>query len=278
MEKIRIKNVTEENIDDLCQICIPSEKREDPAFIKGMEEKRKWAMEMLQMWSSFAKLAYRESTPVGLIQYKPVPPERIIYIYCIYVPEKENWRKEVATKLLSSLIEDMKKPRVWFDNKFPLALVTQTFAGEKPGQYSARLFFTKKGFKQVGDDPDFLYYPLKKGFIYQPVKGRRDPVYITETQKTEGYIPQEEDKGKVLLIYGPSFCPFSYSFLKKAEQEIKEVAQGIPMRWISKSEEPEEVKKRGNVEGCFVNAKPIKSFVFDKENFQKEVSEALMFP
>ena len=264
MEKFRIEDITKENIKDLCLICIPPEKIDHPAFITGMEEKRKWAMEMLRKWGTFAKLSYRESTVVGLIQYKPVPRERVIYIYCIFVPEKDQWQKGIATQLLSNLIADMKKPKLWFDNKPALALVTRTFAGEKPGQFSARLFFKRMGFKQVGEDPDFLYYPLEEGFIYQPVK-----------EKRAEYIPQEEDKDKVLLVHGPSYCPFSYFFLKMTEQTIKEIAPGISTRWIDSSQEPEEVRKRGNIEGCVVNTKPIKSFVLDKKDFQKEVTEAL---
>jgi len=264
MEKFRIEDITKENIKDLCLICIPPEKIDHPVFITGMEEKRKWAMEMLRRRGTFAKLAYEGPTAVGLIQYKPVPSEKVVYIYCIFVPEDNYLQKGIATKLFSSLKADMKKPKIWFDNKPALALVTRTFAGEKPGQFSARLFFKKMGFKQVGEDPDFLYYPLEEGFIYQPVK-----------EKEAEYIPQEEDKGKVLIIYGPSFCPFSYFFLKKTEQTIKEIAPGISIQWIDSSKEPDEVRKRGNIEGCVVNTKPIKSFVLDKEDFQKEVTEAL---
>lgn len=264
MDKFRIRDITKENIEDLCQICIPPEKIDLPLFMTGIKEKRKWARKMLQTWGSFAKLAYRRSAIIGLIQYKPVPPERVIYIYCIYVPEKDQCRKGIATQLLSNLITDMKKPKSWFGNKPALALVTRTFPGEKPDRFSARLFFSRMGFKQVGEDPDFLFYPLEEGFIYQPVK-----------EKEVEYIPQEEDKGKVLLIHGPSHCPFSYFFLKKAEQIIKEIAPGISIRWIDKSKEPEEVRKRGNIEGCFVNAKAIKSYVSDKEDFKKEVTEAL---
>ena len=147
MEKFRIEDITKENIKDLCQICIPSEKKDHPEFITGMEEKRKWAMEMLRRWGTFAKLSYRESTAVGLIQYKPVPQERVIYIYCIFVPEKDQWQKGIATQLLSSLIADMKRPKLWFDNKPALGLVTRTFPSAKSGQFSARLFFTRMGFK-----------------------------------------------------------------------------------------------------------------------------------
>jgi len=79
MEKLRIEDITKENIKDLCLICIPPEKIDHPVFITGMEEKRKWAMEMLRRWGTFARLAYEGSTAVGLIQYKPVPQERVIY-------------------------------------------------------------------------------------------------------------------------------------------------------------------------------------------------------
>ena len=131
----------------MCQICIPSEKKDYPIFITVMGEKRKWAKKMLQEWGTFTKLAHRGTIALGLIQYKPVPQERVIYIYCIFVPEKDQWQKGIATQLLSSLIADMKKPKLWFDDKLALGLVTITFPGAKSGQFSARLFFTREGFK-----------------------------------------------------------------------------------------------------------------------------------
>jgi len=54
-----------------------------------------------------------------------------------------------------------------------------------------------------------------------------------------------------------------------------EIAPGISIRWIDSRKEPEEIRKRGNIKGCIVNTKLIKSFVLDKEYFQKEVTEAL---
>jgi len=238
--------------------------RGDPFFIRGMEEKRKWALDMLKRWGPFAKLAYVGSSAVGLIQYKPHTSEKVVYIYCIYVPEKQYWRMGIAKKLLSSLVEAMMKPQRWFNNESALALTVKTFPGEQPGQYPARLFFTKMGFKQVGDDPDFLYLPLKEGFIYKPV-----------AEKQVEYIPQDEDRGRVLIIYGPSSCPFSYIFLKRAEQAMEALAPGVPIRWMNWAEEPEEAERRGNVEGFIVNARYIRSFVLNKEAFQKEVMDAL---
>jgi len=110
------------------------------------------------------------------------------------------------------------------------------------------------------DEPFLLYYPLKEGFVYIP--------------KSKEYIPQEEDEGKILIFYDPS-CPFCIYFLEKKKELVKEVAPEVPTRIINQFEEPEEVEKRGKISFCIVNGKPIKSFFMDKENFQKEVKEAL---
>jgi N-acetylglutamate synthase-like GNAT family acetyltransferase len=229
-------------------------------------------MEMLRKWGSFAKLAYLGDSPIGQIQFKPVPEERICSITCVYVPREKNWRKGAGRALLTSLIEEMKQPQGWLDHQPAQALVVRTFPGEKAGQLPARRFFRKMGFQQMGENPDFLCYPLKKEVERQNAEYGKQ--YVGGREKTE-YIPQEADKGKAVLIYGPSFCPFSYPFLKKAEEFIREVAPDIETRWLSKTENVEEMKKRGGFEGIVVNAKPIESFVLDKTGFQKEVKDAL---
>jgi len=136
-----VREVTNENVDELCRICVPPEKRTDPIFMTSMELKREWALGMLERWGTYAKLAYRGFTPVGVIQYYPVPEQGVVRIHCIYVPEEENWRKGIGTRLLSSLIEDVRGPKDWFGGEPPVALVIKTFPGEAPGQYPARLFF-----------------------------------------------------------------------------------------------------------------------------------------
>jgi len=43
-------------------------------------------------------------------------------------------------------------------------------------------------------------------------------------KKKVEYIPQEDDKGKVLIICGPNGCPAIYPyFLKRMENYIREV-------------------------------------------------------
>lgn len=264
MDEIRIVNVEEGHIEDLCRLCVPPEKRDEPEFVRGMEEKGKWAATMLHEWGSFAKLAYRGPTPIGLIQYGPISQERVVSIFCIYVPDREDWRRGAASKLLASLVEEMREAKDWFGGHPASALVTRTFPGEKPDQYPARSFFLRKGFQQVGDESDLLEFPLMEGSTYQAV-----------AEEEDRYIPQEEDEGVAVIVHGPTFCPYSYIFFKRAERLIKEVAPGVKIRWIDSSVEPEEAEKRGLKEGCVVNAEHIKAFVFQEEDFKAEVSLAL---
>ena len=266
MDRIDIKDVTEEGIEDLCCLCVPPEKRDDLDFIKGVEDKKKWAAQMLRKWGSIAKLAYHNRGPVGMIQYKPVLDERTVHIDCIWVPPGQCLRKGIATRLLSSLMEDVKKPRSWFDREPPFGLVTKTFPGGGPEQYSARDFFTGKGFKQIGEDPDHLYHPLKAGSVYRPAE-----------KEEARYVPQDEDKGKALIVSGPNWCSFTYPyFLKRMGKYIREINPEVSIRWIDSSEEPGELGKRNvGVGDCIINARLIEAFVLDKETFQEEVKAAL---
>ena len=266
MTEITIRNVTEQNLDDLCWACVFPCQRDDPDWVRGAADKKKWAAEVFPKWGSFAKVAYDNDDPAGMIQYRPSPLEQIVRIDCIYVPVKRHWGKGIGNRLLGSLMDDVQKPMGWFDNKRPLALVTTTFWGGAPEQYTAREFFTRNGFRQIGKKADHLYYPLQPGFVYNPIP-----------KKEVRYVPQDEDKGRVVIISGPDHCPATYPyFLKRMEQYIREIAPGVPVRWIDSSEEPGEVKKRAvSVGDCIVNARLIKSCVLDRDSFQEEVQTAL---
>jgi GNAT superfamily N-acetyltransferase len=266
MDEINVRGVTKENVEDLCWACVSPEKRDDPDWIRGVADKKKWAIETLQKWGPFAKVAYHNGSPAGMIQYRPLAGERVVRIYCIYVQVAGHWRKGIATRLLGSLLEDVEKPMKWFDSSRPLALATKTFLGGASEQYTAREFFTRKGFRQIGKEPDHLYYPLKAGFVYRPVE-----------KKEVGYIPRDEDKGKVVLVSGPDWCPATYPyFLKRTEKCIRETYPGVAIRWIDSSEDPGEVRKRNVAVGdCIVNARLMPSYVLDKDGFEKEVRAAL---
>jgi GNAT superfamily N-acetyltransferase len=209
MEFCKIKEVEPEEADSLIYLCIPPERRDMPSFVKGAEVKRRWAEKCFEMFGGIAKMAYVDSKHVGLIQYQPKPEERLLEITCIFVPDTQNQRRGVGKALLNALIKDMEKPKPYFDNKPPLALVTWAFG--IPGYYPQNMFYLKMGFKKaVESDPNLLYYPLKEGYAYQPKTGR--------------FIPQAEDKDKALIFYDPS-CPFCMYFAEQIKASIGEVPQ-----------------------------------------------------
>ena len=258
-EKLTIKDVNSENVDHLINLCIPLDKKDDSLFIKGIDVKKKWATKAMERYGDIAKVAYLDSKPVGLIQYQVNPEERLVEICCIFVPEKENFRKGIGESLLMALMEEMKKPQLAFNDHVPLAFVTWAF--QVPGRYPQHEFYQKMGFKKVKEDnPFLLYYAIKKGHVYHP---------------KEKFVPQKEDRGKAIIFYDPS-CPFCIYFSEKMKESIREVTSDILIRMINKFEDSEEVKKRGQVPTCAVNGKPIETFFMDKENFQKEVKRALV--
>ena len=251
-----------EELDHLINLCIPPGRKDDPLFVEGMKEKRRWATRLIERYGSIAKLAYLDSKPVGLIQYQPIPEERLVEITCIFVPEEENLRKGIGRALLKALMGEMNEAKPFFDNKPPLAFVTWAF--QVPGRYPQHEFYRRMGFKRVREeDPFFLYYPLEEGYVHRPKRGE--------------FIPQEEDRGKALIFYDPS-CPFCIYFSEVIKREIREVAPEIPVRTINMFEESDEVKKRGQVPFCAVNGRPIQASFMDRENFQREVREALTPP
>ncbi len=258
MEKLKIREVDSTNAEILVRLCIPADRCSDPLFKKGMKAKKEWIARTVERDRSRAKLAFLGSEPVGLIQYKSRPEERLVEIECIFVPKKEHLGKGIGKSLLNALMEDVKSERM-MSGGTPLALITSAF--EVPGWFPQHEFYMKMGFKKVKEnDPLLLYYPLEEDYVHVP--------------KEERFFPQEEDRGKALVFYSPS-CPWAIYFSEKIKESINEVVPGIPIRLIDMFWEQEEVRKRGKTPTCAVNGTPIGSFFMDKESFQKEVKRAV---
>lgn len=255
----QIKDVIKENLDSFIKLCIPSDKIKDRLFIKGIKKKKIWAEKILKKYGNFAKVAYKDDKPVGFIQYILKEEEKIVEIRCIFIPEKENLRKGIGKKLLFSLIDDVITKNSISSGMLFNALINYPI--DIPNWFKESEFFKKYGFKEILlDGLSCLYYPLKENYIYKP--------------KEEAYIPLDEDKGKALIFYDPA-CPFSIYFSESIEKIIKNINASIKIRHINLFEESIEISKRGKFYNVIVNKIPIKSFFLDKENFEKEVKEAL---
>ncbi|MFN3346965.1 MAG: GNAT family N-acetyltransferase [Candidatus Bipolaricaulaceae bacterium] len=268
MKEITVEEVCEETVQDLAWLCVPKGREEDPAFQKGVATKIAWAEEKLHRGEPFAKIAYLGEEPAGLLQYQIHPEPNLVQILCVFVPERRHWGQGVGTSLLSSLVEEMRRPQPWNRGRLPQALVVHTFPGEIEGQLSAQAFFRRRGFQQIGEDPDLLALPL----ISAP---RFPPSFRVETfSPPPPYRPQPEDAGSVVILYGPSFCPWTFVFYAKAERLLREALPGVSIRWADGLAHPQELEKRGGFTGVVVNARAIAHSVFEEEAFIAEVKEA----
>lgn len=236
-EGIRIEEVCEETVKDLALLCVPRERQEEPVFLKDVEAKIAWAKEKLESRLPWAKIAYVGKEAAGLPKHHVHPRENLVQIICIFVPERKYWGHGIGTKLLLTLTEEMRKPQVWSGGYLPEALVVHTFPGETEGQLSAREFFWRRGFQQITEDPDLLGFPLASDYRHQPS-------FRFETfSPPPPYLPQPEDFGQVLVIHGPSFCPWSFSWYLKAAHLVGEALPEASIRWIDGVNNPEELRK-----------------------------------
>ncbi len=256
---IEIKDVQEENIFDLINLCIPKDKKDDSLFIEGFNKKFRWCKDILNKYNFFAKIAYVNRKPKGLIQYLIKPEENIVEIKCIFVSEEEFLRKGIGKSLLFSLMNDFEKPNKFFNNEKPGGFIN--FPIDIPGRYTQSEFFKRYGFiEKIQNEFRYLFYPIKENFTY--------------SLKESEYRPQICDKGKAIVFYDPS-CPFCIYFSNKIIQILKDINSKIEIRLINQFEEKIEVEKRGKIYNCIVNQIPIKTFFLDIENFKKEVLDAL---
>lgn len=259
-EKVRIENLQESNIEDLIYVC-SSKRLSDSVHQQGIALKRQWLHKMLNTYGPCAKIAYYNGKPAAQIFYYPEEAditkesrrEGVLIINCIYNPTPAAQKIGMGTRLLQEIIKEVKNKKSCLGNKPCKFILAKAFnTGE---MLPMPEFYKKNGF-----------LPTTEGsMLYLPVEGKYEP------SPKRKYEPLEEDRGKVIIFYGP-ICQFSYPFAKRIEQIIREVLPNIKIEMINEWEKPEESIQRNW--WLIVNAKPIQTFFTDTENFKKEVKEA----
>jgi GNAT superfamily N-acetyltransferase len=123
------------DIPENCRNCIYWEYPEDFEKTRPMEQSKKpqfceekkngWFLETLKEFGNFGKIVYHKNKPVGYAQYAPFTrlpqaknyeskrlgkfEEGVIFLSCLYIPNKSMRRKGVGTKLLKHVVNDLKK-------------------------------------------------------------------------------------------------------------------------------------------------------------------------
>lgn len=261
--RVTIEDLNESNIDDLIQVC-SSKRLHDPVHQRGISIKKQWLHRMLAEYGSVAKIAYYDGMPVAQILYYPEEADPtdtsrrkdVLYVTCAYNPTQAVQKLGIGTKLLQSLIHDAEQKKTCLGNRPCRFILTKAFnTGES---LSLPEFYKKNGFLST-PDPDALYLPIEGSFESSMPIGE--------------YVPLPEDRGKALVFHSP-VCQFSYQFAERIRELIMEVAPNIPIELVNKWEKPEESIKRKNC-GLIVNARPVKAFFMDIEQFKKEIGQIL---
>jgi hypothetical protein len=263
-EKVRIENLNQSNIEDLIYVC-SSKMLRNPIHQKGISLKKRWLMEMLKKHGPCAKIAYYNEKPVAQILYYPehldvkaFRRQNVLVINCIYNPNPEAQKLGISTKLLQSVIEDLKQRKTSLGNKPCKFVMAKAF---DTGEFlPLPEFYKKMGFINAPEN--------EEGLLYLPVEGGYEPA-----APVGEYEPLLEDKGRAVIFYSP-ICQFSYQFAKKAEETIREVAAGMKIEIINEWENPQEAIKRRN-SWLIVNAKQILTFLVAKERFREEIKRAI---
>jgi len=262
-EKARIENLQESNLEDLILVC-SSKRLDDPVHQQGISVQRKWLHQMLEKYGSCAKIAYYNEKPAAQILFYPEQAdvtrafrrEGVLMINCTYNPTPEAQKIGLGTKLLRSLIRDAKQRTSCLGDKSCKFILAKAF--NTGGLLPLPQFYSKNGFLPTAEENS----------PYLSIEGNYEP-----TPPIGNYKLLLEDKNKAIIFYSPK-CAFGYSFAKRIETMIREVAPNIKIELINEWEKPEESIKRENW-WLIVNAKPIQTFFMDTAKFREEIKQAV---
>jgi len=176
MMRIEIKDVTSDNVDDLVGPgCAP--RWDDASHAQTLKEggmkKKEWVKKALQMFGCCAKIAYFEGKPVGFIEFYPMPvfpllpkrQKRTVLVTCVVIPQKALQNRGIGSKLVQSLVEDLRqRPLPCFNGKPAEEIAIGSWGchtGFPESLPRFRNFFFKNGFEEDPAFPD----PTGKGGI-----------------------------------------------------------------------------------------------------------------
>lgn len=260
--QIEIKDIDENILEELGELCIPEEKLDDPFFIEGDFLWKKWMFKNIGKFGSIGKVAYLDSEILGMIQYLPKPEQKLVEIKCTFV-KKDKRDIDVRKFLLEETVKEFEKPKSYFDDEKAKGLVTLPYPSPRPIKNAD--FYKEHGFKQLSDENDhLLYYPLREDYPEEE--------YIAEKYD----LPIDElDKNKALILCN-SHCPYCVEEMMETFKELRKLNSDIPVKLVVPFNEPEEFTSIYSMPLCVViNGKTIGYSIMDNEEFLEKMRDAL---
>jgi len=236
-----------------------------PSYKQGLNVRREWLVQLYKTVGPCCKIAYMEDVPVGMIQYTPLhripyfPTKRkdVLYIHCIYV--KRDFRdKGIGSKLLHTIIDEMRKPNSLFEAQPCRILVTT--ARERHG-FTQPGYLLLKGFCRTADNVDvglayWLFETRPKEKLDISVS---DPIHVAE----EG----------VRIFYSPT-CQYCIYWNQNIRKLVGEVKRDTRVEEVNIWNEPEEpIRRRVTSPVTYVNGRPVP--IMDPDRFRETIKITL---
>jgi GNAT superfamily N-acetyltransferase len=270
---IKIKDVSEENLDDVFRICSSNRvfaSLDNPIVGKARDLKRRWLLDMLEKHGPCTKIAYLDGNPVAQVLFYPEdavpylhnPRKNVLNLKCIFNAFPETREKGTGAALMKALLDECHSGLDCLGVRPCRFVVTRPFPHE--GDLPLANFYEKYGFKQG------------QGEMFLEIKDKYVPMEIPELKS----LP--EDRGRTILLYNPN-CEWGYYLAVSARDLIHSKHPNHPVEVFDSWEDPYEYKKRGGgwmliAAAILVNARiPENPFIFwvDRDAFLKNVENAM---
>lgn len=161
---VKIRDITEANLDDLVGLCAPKweDQRHAATLKEGGSKKGEWIRRALDKFGTCAKVAYLEKKPVGFVEFYPMHTfpllpkrdKRTVMITCVFVPDKTLQKSGIGSKLAQALIQDLKHRRL------------KGFNDEKAEEIAVGSWGCHAGFPE--SLPRFRKFWHRNGFVEDP--------------------------------------------------------------------------------------------------------------
>ena len=161
---VKIRDITEANIDDLVGLCAPKweDQRHSATLKEGGSKKGEWIRRALDKFGVCAKVAYLEEKPVGFVEFYPMHTfpllpkrdKRTVMITCVFVPDKTLQKSGIGSKLAQALIQNLKHRRL------------KGFNDEKAEEIAVGSWGCHTGFPE--SLPQFKKFWHRNGFVEDP--------------------------------------------------------------------------------------------------------------
>ena len=260
MGVIKVRDVTESNIDDAFSVCSHN-KLDDPLQRQGIELRRRWILDMLDEYGPCVKVAYLDGKPAAQLLFYPekvapfIPKSRVgvMLLRCVYNPFKEAQGRVVSTALMKNFVEECRAMPKSLKGSSCRFIATEAFnTGEG---IPMEKFYASNGFVKRGEE------------MILKINGR-----YTSPHRFN-YSPDPEDRGKAFTIYNPT-CEYSFPFATRVRDIIRVTYPELPLKLINQWEDPSESIRLAN-HWLIVNGVQIKSSLHDRGALNREISRAV---